>query len=310
MIQRQQIPEIKRLQKSVPPRLQNWKETPALPQKLFKTLTLLRKSESKIEFHTSGTTTGESGVHRMRSSDIYEGVTQAGCPWKDQAPLTILSLHPTRKSAPHSSLSFMLDHWIYTFGSPQSDHYVKDSKVDSRKLWDDLQKLIQHKSRTHPLLIAGTAFSFVHLFDDWGKSKKVQLPPDAIIMETGGYKGRSRELPKKELYRMIQKHFGVQDSQIWNEYGMTELSSQAYAQGLHGLHQTPPWAKVLLIDPQTGKEVPIGKQGLIRWLDLANVDSSVGIQTLDFGIREKNGFRLLGRAPQTDRRGCSLVIDQ
>ncbi|MES2310578.1 MAG: acyl-protein synthetase, partial [Verrucomicrobiota bacterium] len=81
-----------------------------------------------------------------------------------------------------------------------------------------------------------------------------------------------------------------------------------YAQGLHGIHQTPPWAKVVVIDPQTGAEVSIGDTGLVKWIDLANVDSSVGIQTLDFAIREKEGFKLLGRAPQTERRGCSLVL--
>jgi hypothetical protein len=87
---------------------------------------------------------------------------------------------------------------------------------------------------------------------------------------------------------------------------MSELSSQAYARGTHGLHHPPPWARVLVCDPATGREVGVGKRGLVRWIDLANTDSVLAVQTLDVAERMKRGFRLIGRLPRTELRGCSL----
>ncbi len=307
-IQSQSTPAICSLAKSKKDFANDWKLTPALPQKIFKTTSLLSSSQATIEFHTSGTTTGSPGIHRMRDDLLYRSATQHGFPWKESAPFSILSLHPNSQSAPHSSLSAMINHWFQLYGDSSSTHCFDNGKVNSEKLWISLQK--KRTPQDNPLLIIGTAFSFVHLFEDWGTDRRLKLPSDAVIMETGGYKGRSRELPKKELYHLIQNYFGVQDSQIWNEYGMCELSSQAYAQGVNGIHQPPPWARVIMIDPRTGKEVPIGKQGIVKWLDLANVDSSVGVQTLDFAIRHPKGFQLLGRAPQTEKRGCSLTIER
>lgn len=305
-IQSASIPALKLLGSPLKIRSHHWKKTPALPQRIFKATSLLPSNQSSVEFHTSGTTTGSPGIHRMRDSILYDTATECGLPWKSNAPFTILSLHPDVTEAPHSSLSAMIHHWIKVYGNSKSHVFFKKGKIESEKLWDFLQ--LKPSNKQPPLLIIGTAFSFVHLFDAWGKNHPLKLPKNTVIMETGGYKGRSRELPKKELYRLIQKHFGVEDSQIWNEYGMTELSSQAYAQGVDGLHHTPPWARVVIIDPQTGNEVPIGKRGVVKWYDLANVDSSAGIQTLDFAIRRRQGFQLLGRAPQTEKRGCSLTL--
>ncbi len=306
--QSQSTPAICSLAKSKKEHTNDWKQTPALPQKIFKTISLLSSSKATIEFQTSGTTTGSPGIHRMRDDLLYQTATQHGFPWKEISPFSILSLHPNSQTAPHSSLSAMIDHWFKLYGDSSSIHCFDNGKVNSEKLWSSLQK--KRGPQAPPLLIIGTAFSFVHLFEDWGIRRRLKLPSNTVIMETGGYKGRSRELPKQELYRLIQNYFGVQDSQIWNEYGMCELSSQAYAQGVNGVHQTPPWARVIMIDPRTGKEVPIGKRGIVKWLDLANVDSSVGVQTLDFAIRHRSGFQLLGRAPQTEKRGCSLIVER
>jgi hypothetical protein len=101
----------------------------------------------------------------------------------------------------------------------------------------------------------------------------------------------------------------VRDDAIWNEYGMSELSSQAYARGTKGLHDTPPWAQVFVVDPVTGREVGHGKQGLVRWIDLANTDSVLALQTLDLAERTSRGFRLIGRLPRTEPRGCSLSAE-
>ncbi len=142
-----------------------------------------------------------------------------------------------------------------------------------------------------------------------GRSAPLRLPRGSWLLETGGFKGRSREVSKAELYAEMAQTFGVPDNAIWNEYGMSELSSQAYAHGTKGLHQTPPWARVLVCDPATGREVAIGKQGLVRWIDLANTDSVLALQTLDLAERTPRGFRLIGRMARTEPRGCSLSAE-
>ncbi len=142
-------------------------------------------------------------------------------------------------------------------------------------------------------------------------------------METGGYKNRSRILPKVELHALITERLGIPRENIICEYGMSELSSQAYdctleAGGLKRAgtvpgapvarhFQFPPWARVQIISPETGREVAEGETGLIRIFDLANVYSVAAIQTEDLGIRRGEGFELLGRAQLAEPRGCSLM---
>ena len=145
-------------------------------------------------------------------------------------------------------------------------------------------------------------------------------------METGGYKGRSRSLPKAELHALITQQLGVSSSHIICEYGMSELSSQAYdhvagdggrvtSDGKLSRHMSPatrhfhfpPWARVQIISPETGCEVADGETGLIRVFELANVFSVLAIQTEDLGVRRGDGFELLGRAALAEPRGCSLM---
>ncbi|HYV29210.1 MAG TPA: hypothetical protein VFA77_16875, partial [Candidatus Eisenbacteria bacterium] len=164
-----------------------------------------------------------------------------------------------------------------------------------------------------PLLILGTAFSFVHLVDYLQhRNLRFQLPPGTCVLETGGYKGRSRELPKEELHNLIDQLLGVPRTHIVCEYGMSELSSQAYdhvvsSRDTHRLFHFPPWTRVQVISPENGREVAAGETGLLRVFDLANVWSVMAIQTEDLVIRRKNGFELIGRAALAEQRGCSLM---
>jgi hypothetical protein len=171
------------------------------------------------------------------------------------------------------------------------------------------ERLTAHVKARRPVAICGTAFGFVHLIDAWADLPPLRLPRGSRLLETGGFKGRSREISKAELYAQLARTFSVRDDAIWNEYGMTELSSQAYARGSKGLHHTPPWARVLVCDPATGREVRVGQHGLVRWIDLANTDSVLALQTLDLAERTPQGFRLIGRLPRTEPRGCSLGAD-
>jgi hypothetical protein len=158
-------------------------------------------------------------------------------------------------------------------------------------------------------LILGTAFSFVHLLDFLAeKELRVRLPERSRIMETGGYKNRSRTMPKPELHTLITQFLGIPREQIICEYGMSELSSQAYDSGNYGRHfQFSPWARVQIISPETGREVGDGETGLIRIFDLANVFSVAAIQTEDLAVRRGHGFDLIGRATLAEPRGCSLM---
>ncbi len=136
-------------------------------------------------------------------------------------------------------------------------------------------------------------------------------------METGGYKGRSRTFSKSELHALLSSHLGIPSSRIISEYGMCELSSQAYDTPLYAGHSRKeillrrfrfsPWTRFQVISPETGKEVGEGQTGLLRIFDLANVYSLMAIQTEDLVVRHGSAFDLLGRAASTPARGCSLM---
>jgi len=139
------------------------------------------------------------------------------------------------------------------------------------------------------------------------------------VMQTGGFKGRSRDVPADVLRRAVADCFDVPEAFVVAEYGMTELSSQLYegtlAAGIagtarHGVYLPPPWVRVTAVDPETLAPVPAGAEGLARIVDLANVDSAVAIQTADRVRVLPEGVELLGRAPGAPPRGCSIAIDE
>ena len=159
-------------------------------------------------------------------------------------------------------------------------------------------------------------FSFVHLLDFMvERDLRVELPAGSRVMETGGYKNRSRSMPKAELHALITERLGVPPENIICEYGMSELSSQAYDSEIQPpssirqprVFHFPPWARVQIISPETGREAAEGETGLIRIFDLANVFSVAAIQTEDLGVRRGDGFELVGRAQLAEPRGCSLM---
>jgi hypothetical protein len=170
-----------------------------------------------------------------------------------------------------------------------------------------------------PVIVLGTAFSFVHLIDEL--RERFVLPAGSCALETGGYKGRSRVLPKDDLHRLISTGLGISPSHVVCEYGMAELSSQAYDRALvepwrktdsasapvSRMFRFPPWARVQIISAETGCPTSEGEAGLIRVFDLANVYSVMTVQTEDIAIRRGNGFELLGRAEHGEPRGCSIM---
>ena len=129
-------------------------------------------------------------------------------------------------------------------------------------------------------------------------------------METGGYKGSGRSLTKEELYGQFQHYFGLESDSIWNEYSMTELSSQFYTRGIGQAHHAPHWMKIEVLSPETDQAVGIGEVGYLKIYDLANIDSVAGIRTQDLAIYHgEHSFTLIGRDPSALPRGCSRAID-
>jgi hypothetical protein len=301
-----------------PQNLASWRDIPAVPQQLFKqTLLYAHGLASPAAIYvTSGTTTGKPGRQHLLGTDIYravsvEGARRAGL-FSRQAVLHFLA--PSPKEASYSSLSAMFGFWHKAFrqSSPRPRFWIRRGQFEFARLRETLTGQIAARRPgrgLRPVAICGTAFSFVHLIDAWAGLPPLRLPRGSWLLETGGFKGRCREISKAALYGQLARTFTVRDDAIWNEYGMSELSSQAYARGTHGLHHTPPWSRVLVCDPATDREVRVGRQGIVRWIDLANTDSVLALQTLDVAERTPQGFRLVGRLPRTEPRGCSLSAE-
>jgi hypothetical protein len=167
--------------------------------------------------------------------------------------------------------------------------------------------------------LLATSFALVHFLDALGDDP-FRLPSGSRIMQTGGFKGKSREVSAPSLRRATSQTFGVPERAIVSEYGMTELSSQFYEAtlhgGPHGVYVEPPWAEVIAVDPETLAPVKDGEAGIARVVDLMNVDSAAFVLTADRVRRVRcsaapsgRGFELLGRAPGAPPRGCSIAID-
>jgi len=293
-----------------PENMASWRDIPAVPQQLFKqTLLYAHGLASPAAIYvTSGTTTGKPGRQHLLDTDIYravsvEGARRAGLFSRE---IDLHFLTPSPGEASYSSLSTMFGFWQKAARQTAPRFWISHDHFEFAGLRETLAAQIKAR---RPVAICGTAFSFVHLIEAWADLAPLRLPRGSWLLETGGFKGRSREISKAELYLQLARTFTVRDDAIWNEYGMSELSSQAYARGTAGLHHTPPWARVLVCDPATGREVRVGKRGLVRWIDLANTDSVLALQTLDVAERTPQGFRLIGRLPRTEPRGCSLSAD-
>ena len=324
-----------------PQTVEHWTQIPSVPTAAFKELELtsLAPDERAAVFHSSGTTGQKPSrhFHSAESLKIYEASLNS---WfgenvlsNFQFPISNfqwLCLTPPPSQAPCSSLVHMFETVRQNLGSPAS---AFAGKTDADGAWTlDFDAAIvalgekQKSKNRNPKLILGTAFSFVHLLDHLiGQGLRFELPAGSHAMETGGYKNRSRSLPKSELHALITERLGIPPEKIICEYGMSELSSQAYAvmsdkgqaTGKNGVthHSSlithhfkfPPWARVQIISPGTNREAADGETGLIRVFDLANVFSVAAIQAEDLGVRRGDGFELIGRAQLAAPRGCSLM---
>ena len=166
------------------------------------------------------------------------------------------------------------------------------------------------RSATTPQFIPATAFAMASLLKDVTlDTNPIQLPQGSVIMITGGFKGRTQEIPEEILKARLRHLFPT--ASIVGEYGMTELSSQMWSSTLESRFCAPPWLKVVAVDPQTGQALPNGSLGQLKFIDLANHQTVIGIETRDQGIVHEDGsMELLGRLPKSDARGCSLSVEE
>jgi len=310
--------------KLTPQNVTHWKQIPAVPTSAFKNfaLTCFPVEEAVAEFHTSGTTREKAGIHYLRTLELYEA---AICPnfaahlVPDNKRLPMMILMPSPQEAPHSSLSHMMGVVTREFGAESSEFYVEDGVLRVERVVRDLSEAQLAK---RPVFLLGTAFAFVHVLDHLARQGlRFKMAEGGRVMETGGFKGRSREMPKAELYGLIERLIGIPKTRIINEYGMTELSTQFYDESLQVNLPTdgksaPPWARVVIVDPNTGREAAKNERGLIRVYDLANMWSILSIQTEDLGVSHAaesaagtNSFEVLGRAAGAEVRGCSLTAE-
>ncbi len=294
----------------------DWASLPALPASAFRDygVTSLPLAERAACFHSSGTTSHQPSqhFHNPASLGVYadSARTWFSHHFPDSAHHLFLSLIPSPQSAPHSSLARMMSFIRQPAEVLHTGHCAADGQwlVDVAATMDALAA----QQPVRPVIILGTAFSFVHLCDALAAQQwRMQLPPGSCVMETGGYKGRSRELSRAQLHALISRTFGLPQRAIVCEYGMCELSSQAYdhvvGENAPRRFRFPPWARARVVSPETGRSVADGETGLLEIMDLANVHSVLAVQTADLAVKREDDFELIGRAAQSEPRGCSLA---
>jgi hypothetical protein len=276
-------------------------EVPFLPISFFKTHKIETTSFSpEIIFKSSGTTGSETSNHYVRDSRIYIRSFSEGFKkfYGDVKGYCIIGLLPSYLERGNSSLVYMVDHLIKESKHPESGFYLHEFE----KLDETLKKLERNGQKT---ILIGVTYALL----DFGGQFPQQLC-NTIMMETGGMKGRGKEMTKAELYHSLETLLGV--AHIHSEYGMTELLSQAY--GVDGKLFCPPWLKIFLrdeTDPFAVYPSAETRSGVINIMDLANLYSCSFIATDDIGKSYNDGsFEVLGRMDNSDIRGCSLMVVQ
>lgn len=222
---------------------------------------------------------------------------------------TFLALMPSFREKPHSSLSCMLEILMEEFGDGDGFWAMNKGRWDWQGLAMRLKNLEKEK---RPVVLFGTAFAWVY-FLDWCKAhgKMFHLSADSLVFETGGVKGKSREIPQMELHRELGRLLGLPPRSIASEYSMCELSSQAWSIPFKSkiIFRFPPWCRFRVVLPKGSREAAEGGKGVLEILDLANLDSCAFIRAEDLAIRRGSGFELVGRLPRAGLKGCSLEYE-
>lgn len=271
---------------------------PFLPISFFKTKKILSTDNFEKVFYSSGTTTNSRSKHFISSLKLYQKsfINNFKLNYSDITQYTILALLPNYYDNKDSSLIYMIEKLIKLSKSKESGFFLDDYINLSKKLIE-----LDTKKERKTILI-GVPYALLDMID----FNQFQLN-NTIIMETGGMKGRRKEMVRTELHEKLKRGFGV--SKIHSEYGMTELLSQAYSKG-DGIFKTPSWMKVIIRDINDAQNLDFNKKsGAINIIDLANYNSCSFIATDDMGKHVNDDeFELIGRVDNSDIRGCNLLV--
>lgn len=282
-----------------PARIRDAEEIPFLPIEFFKSHTILEEGRSsEVIFESSGTTGTAPSSHHVADISLYREsfLRSFNTFYGSPEELCILALLPSYLEREASSLVYMMDHLIRWSKQEDSGFYLDQL--------EGLSALLQKRNKDgHPTILVGVSFALL----DLAEKHPLKLGDHIILMETGGMKGRRKEMVRSELHETLIRAFGLET--IHSEYGMTELLSQAYSSG-DGLFNSPPWMKILIRDPNDPLSLlPHGQSGGINVIDLANLYSCSFIATADLGKLYENGsFEVLGRYDHSDIRGCNLLV--
>ncbi|MGD0340374.1 MAG: acyltransferase [Bacteroidales bacterium] len=275
-------------------------DIPFLPVELFKNHIIItgKQSFEKI-FESSGTTGSSVSRHYVSDISLYEESFSRTFRlfYGEPSDYIIAALLPSYIERKNSSLVHMMDGLIRQSGNSAGGFFINNTD----KLLDGIRKW---KSEKRKILLFGVSFALLDLAE-----KKSPDLSGVIIMETGGMKGRRKEITREEMHAILKEKFNI--TEVHSEYGMTELLSQAYSKG-DGLFCSPPWMKIFIRDPQDPLSIldkPY-KTGGINIIDLANFNSCSFISTGDLGrMHEDSSFEVLGRFDSSDVRGCNLIIE-
>jgi Acyl-protein synthetase, LuxE len=292
-----------------PDTLRDWRDIPLIPTLAFKH-TRLAIAEPREIFESSGTTATTPSRHYHPYPDLYRQVIDATFPGAflegDRRP-PMLSLVPDRAAAPLSSLAFMLDHVRQRWGGEGTVSAAGPGGVRAQPVRSFLAA--RQRDRRPPVILA-TSFALAELVEGLTRLKlSFRLPPGSRIFETGGYKGRRRELSRQAIEEAIGQRLGLPPSAITREYGMTELTSHFYSAPGSDLYAPAPWVRFRILEPATLQPAEPGRPGLLAVFDLANVGSALHVLTEDLAIADNGRFRLVGRAAGAELRGCSLLSE-
>ncbi|HEY0393435.1 MAG TPA: hypothetical protein VGD01_02985 [Candidatus Elarobacter sp.] len=300
---------------------QRIEDIPAVPAAAFKEarLAAFPPAATVAWFQTSGTTRGRGGRHELDTTALYEAALLASFDrmlLSDGARLRYLNLVPDPRENPHSSLGHMMATVARARGDGAGGWYLRGDALDADGF---VRAAARAVAENVPVCVATTAFALVALLDALAeRGVTLALPDGSRIMETGGFKGRTRVVERARLYAEASAALGVPVEAIVAEYGMTELSSQYYdAFASRALLEprvkvAPPWLRAIVVDGD-GKPLPDGVVGAIRHVDLANRGSVISVETEDLGAlvgpatgSPVAGLVLLGREQGAELRGCSL----
>jgi phenylacetate-coenzyme A ligase PaaK-like adenylate-forming protein len=272
-------------------------DIPFLPIQFFKSDKIVSNTNRIEKTFLSSGTTGDQSNHSVSDISLYEESYRNGFAhfYGNIENYTVLALLPSYLEREGSSLIYMVDDLIKKSRNPDSGFFLKNTQ--------EMAKIMRnHSQKNKKLLILGVSYALLDLIESHSFDLK-----DAIIMETGGMKGRRKEMIREELHQILCKGFGV--DRIHSEYGMTELLSQGYSKG-NGVFECPPWMQILIRDTEDPLSLlPNGKSGGVNVIDFANINSCSFIATQDLGKKYDDGtFEILGRFDNSDIRGCNLLI--